>query len=512
MLLPDLLTEATRRSPDKDAAVFPGERMTFAALDRAASQVAARFLRLGIGPGKRVALVYDNTLAGLVYFWGALRAGAESVDIPNLSGPAAIAAMLQECRPSALAVHPRQLAKLGPEALEAAPSLLFSTAEARAHAGGRPLGALEEILAEESPAASRPAVAPSEVAMVVYTSGTTGRPKGVMLSHENLLSNVVAFNERIQLTSADSLLVVVPLHFIHGRTQLLTHTLIGGTLFFSAGFQFPKTVLDELVRYGPTGISGVPYHFVTLLGQTRLKDTPLPKLRNITVTGGGLSPAALRELQDAVPHARLHLNYGQTESSPRLTYLGPDEVFVRTGSCGRALPGVSLEILDPSGRAVPTGELGEVVASGPGIMKGYVSGDERSSGRIDAHGRLHTGDLGRLDQEGYLTLTGRSSEMIKCAGERIFPREVEEVVDAAPGVVESAVLGLPDPVLGEKVVACLVVAEGAEVTLSSVRSHCLRSLPLVRTPREVRIVKALPKTSSGKIARAALAKAFSEVP
>jgi long-chain acyl-CoA synthetase len=510
LLLPDLLTDAAHRFPDKDAAVFPGERITFAALDRAASQVAARFLRLGIGAKRRVALVSDNTLASLVYFWGALRAGAESVDIPHLSGPAAIAAMLDECRPAAVAVQPRQLARLGCEAL--APSLLFSTAEARAHSGGRPLVALEEILAEESPATSRPAVAPSEVAMVVYTSGTTGRPKGVMLSHENLISNVVAFNARIQLTSADSLLVVVPLHFIHGRTQLLTHTLIGGTLFFSAGFQFPRTVLDELVRTGATGISGVPYHFVTLLAQTRLKETPLPRLRNITVTGGGLSPAALRELQDAVPHARLHLNYGQTESSPRLTYLGPEEVFLRPGSCGRALPGVGLEILDPAGRPVPTGELGEVVASGPGIMKGYVSGDERSSGRIDAHGRLHTGDLGRLDQDGYLTLTGRSSEMIKCAGERIFPREVEEVVDAAPGVVESAVLGLPDPVLGEKVVACLVIAEGAEVTLSSVRTHCLRSLPLVRTPREVRIVKALPKTSSGKIARAALAKAFSEVP
>ena len=510
MLLPDLLADAARRFPDKDAAVFPAERITFGALDRASRQVAAALRREGIGPKARVAILYDNSLAALTFFWGVLRAGAESVDLPALAGQPAIAVMLRESGAAALVVQPRHLAKLDGQALGAVPRLLLSTADAWPHAGGRRLLTLETILAEESPVDTGPDVAPSDVALIIYTSGTTGRPKGVMLGHDNLIANILAFNARIQLGAKDSLLVVVPLHFIHGRIQLLTHALIAGTLFFSAGFQFPKAVVDELAKYEVTGISGVPYHFATLLAQTRLKTTSLPRLKNITITGGALAPAALRELQDAVPHARLHVNYGQTESSPRLTYLGPDEIFERVGSCGRALPGVTLEIVGPGGAPMPAGEAGEVVASSPGIMKGYVSGDERTSGRIDQRGRLWTGDLGRLDDAGYLYLAGRNSEMIKCAGERIFPREVEEVLDACPGIAESAVLGIPDPVLGESLVACVVAKPGADLDPRELRAHCLKSLPLVRTPREVRVVMIVPKTSSGKLQRVGLAKIFAD--
>jgi acyl-CoA synthetase (AMP-forming)/AMP-acid ligase II len=510
MLLPDLLTEAAGRYPGKDAAVFPTERISFGALDRAARQVASGLGRLGIGPGKRVAILYENSLAALTWFWGVLRAGAESVDVPSLAGQGAIAGILDESRPAALAVHPRHLAKLGPEALRAAPDLLLTTADAAAPTDGRKVVTLEEMLAREAPVTDGPAASPSDVALVIYTSGTTGRPKGVMLTHANLDFNIRAFNARIQLAADDSLLVVVPLHFIHGRIQLLTHAMTGGTMFFSGGFQFPKLVLDELVNHGPTTFSGVPYHFATLMAQTKLKSTPLPRLKNISITGGALSPAALRELQDAVPNARIHLNYGQTESSPRLTYLGPDEVFERVGSCGRAIPGVTIEIVGEDGRPVPAGEVGEVVASSPGIMKGYVSGDERTSGRIDAQGRLWTGDLGRLDADGYLYLAGRRSAMIKSAGERIFPGEIEEVLDTFPGVAESAALGIPDPVLGERLVACVVLANGAQVAPGDLRSHCLKSLPLVRTPREVRFVPALPKTASGKVMRAVLPKLFAE--
>jgi len=509
MRLPDFLAEAARRFPDKDAAVFGNEKIGFGALDRASRQVAARLLRLGIGPRGRVAILYENTLPGLIYFWGVLRAGAEPVDIPGLSGTAAIATMLAECRPAALAVAPRQLAKLGAEALAVAPPILLSTADA-GQTDGRAVIALEEILASEAPADGTSDVRPEDVAMIIYTSGTTGRPKGVMLSHDNLRSNVLAFNSRIGLTSDDSLLVIVPLHFIHGRIQLLTHTLLGATLYFSAGFQFPKTVLGEIVQHQVTGVSGVPFHFVTLLSHTKLASTALPHLKNITITGGAPAPAALRQLQDAVPHARIHLNYGQTESSPRLTYLGPDEIFHRVGSCGRALPGVTLELLGEDDRPVAIGEVGQVVASSPGIMKGYVSGDERTSGRIDEQGRLRTGDLGRFDEDGYLYLAGRSSEMIKSAGERIFPREIEEVIDTFEGVAESAVLGLPDPILGEKLVACIKVKDGETVALGDLRTHCLKSLPFVRTPREMRFVKALPKTASGKIVRAALKATFAE--
>jgi acyl-CoA synthetase (AMP-forming)/AMP-acid ligase II len=194
-----------------------------------------------------------------------------------------------------------------------------------------------------------------------------------------------------------------------------------------------------------------------------------------------------------------------TEASPRVSYLGPDEVLTRPGCAGRALPGVTIEILASDGLPVPRGGIGEVAVRGPNVMKGYVSGDE---GRVDAEGRLRTGDLGRLDTDGYLYLVGRQSDLIKSAGERIFPREIEEVLDRHPDVLESAVLGVPDPVLSEKLVALVQARPGRDLDAASVKAHALRWLPFVRTPREVHVVAALPKTASAKVDRAKLKAAL----
>jgi acyl-CoA synthetase (AMP-forming)/AMP-acid ligase II len=514
ILLHDLLAESAARCPDKPAAIFPKERATFAQLEQQSGAVASRLRRLGIGPGQRVAILWENTLAALVYYWGILRSGACTVDLPATLGHATLEGALVESRPDAVAVQPHLLQKMTEGGFQMCPKVILSTADAAGIAAplllaGRSFHALEEILETESLTTLPPRPDPSNAAMIIYTSGTTGRPKGVMLSHESLLFNVSAFNSRLGLTQDDSLLLVAPLHYIHGRIQLLTYTMLGGTLFFSAGFRFPQEVLRELVTCGATGLSGVPYHFLVLLGYSKLKTTPLPHLRKLMITGGALSPAQQRELQDAIPHAALHVNYGLTESSPRLTHLGPShEVFARPTSCGRALPGVTIEILGEDGAPLETGAVGEIAAGGPGIMKGYVSGDERASGRIDQEGRLRTGDLGYLDAEGYLFLAGRNSDMIKSAGERLFPGEIEEVLQTHPGVRESAVFGVPDPILGERIVACVVAAPDHRPSPQGLKTHCLQSLPHVRIPKDVYFVSELPRTSSGKLRRDALRTMF----
>jgi acyl-CoA synthetase (AMP-forming)/AMP-acid ligase II len=177
---------------------------------------------------------------------------------------------------------------------------------------------------------------------------------------------------------------------------------------------------------------------------------------------------------------------------------------VKEGSVGRALPNVTLEILGPDEEPVGPNVVGEVAAGGPNIMKGYVSGNERELGKIDAKGRLRTGDLGKVDDDGHLFLVGRSSEMIKSAGERIFPQEIEDVLAAHPEVREVAVIGLPDPTLGERVVAYVILAPGASVDRAGLKQHCLAGLPFVRVPKEFHIVDDLPQTASGKVSRAAL--------
>ncbi len=503
MLLSDLLAGAAGRFPDKDALVFPGDRIFFGALDDQSGQVATRLRRLGIGPGDRVAILYENAPAAAVFFWGVLKTGAQTVDIPVLVSAGTIESILQECNPAALVVSERQFQKLVQKGIpEALPRLLLSDTELAHCAGIGHLVAhsLGEICAAEKPDRSRPAVRESDVAMVIYTSGTSGEPKGVMLSHENLISNLCAANTLMHLSSNDSILVVVPLYFIHGRMQLLLHALIGGTVAFSAGFQLPQKVLQELADYHVTGFSGVPYHFITLLDRKTL----LPNLRYVLVTGGSISPESLRELSDALPGVAIHLAYGQTEASPRITYLGPSEILMRAKSVGRPLPGVRVEIVAEDGSTLCPGDVGEIVASGPNIMCGYVSQDEKTSQKIDAQGRLHTGDMGKMDADGYLYLVGRKSEMIKCAGERIFPREIEGVIERHPAILQSGVIGVPDRVLGEKIVACVVARPGLAVGVEEIRGHCLQFLSFVRAPREIRFFEELPKTSSGKIDRRGL--------
>ncbi len=502
----DLLRNSAAAHPEKPAAIFPDCRITFAQLDRRSDLVAAAMHARGIGPGSRVAILCDNALGPLVYFWGALKAGAQTVDMPTLSGQAVLQGILDEAQPQALVIDPKQLGKLGAELRLPQHVFTFGEGAAAAQGHGLEVQTLEALEADDQAQAPAVDISPDDVAMIVYTSGTTGRPNGVMLSHENFISNLTASNELMGLSHDDSILVVVPLYYIHGRMQLLLHALIGGTVVFSSGFTFPAKVHAELCDSGVTGLSGVPYHFKQLLDRSKLAQRPPAALKYVLVTGGALSPSGLAALHEALPGVGIHLAYGQTEAAPRITWIGPDELFVKRGSVGRALPNVTLEILGNDEQPVGPETVGEVAAGGPNIMKGYVSGDEVTLGKIDAQGRLRTGDLGRLDADGHLFLAGRSSEMIKSAGERIFPQEIEDVLHRLEGVAQVAVIGLPDETLGERVVAYLMVKPGYTLERPQLKAHCLAAMPFVRVPKEFRVVDALPQTASGKVSRSKLKK------
>src|SRR5262249_35541 len=511
MPLLELIDGAAERFPEKTALVFPGQSISFGNLSLQSRQVAARLQKLGIGPGARVAILSENALPSVIFFWGVLGSGAEVVDVPSLAGVDTAEEILAECKPSASALSLRQHERLVRASAKSVPGVVLMDAVSPPTLAGATYHFLDEIIASESADAKVRRVDDTSVALVVYTSGTTGRPKGVMLSHRNLLTNIKSANSRVGLTSDDSILVVVPLHFIHGRMQLLTHAMLAGRMVFSEGFHFPQKVVQELAQHRVTGFSGTPFHFYTLLDRTDIANTSFPDLRYVLVTGGAMHPEGIQRLARALPGIEIHVAYGQTEASPRITYLAPLEVISNPESSGRPLPGVLVEIVAEDGSPLPPGMIAEVVASGPNIMCGYVTGDEVSLGKIDSFGRLHTGDIGRLDREGYLYLVGRKSDLIKSAGERVFPGEVEDVLDRHPDIEESAVLGLPDRALGEKIVACVVLKPGASIDADALRTHCLKFLPLVRTPREIRFSHGLPKTESGKINRQSITAHFNEL-
>jgi len=507
----NLLSETAERCAEKTALIFPDKSISFGALYLQSRQVAARLQKLGIGPGERVAILHENALAAVIFFWGILASGAQVVDVPCLAGVQTIHEILAECNPAAIVLSAHQCERLLRANAKSWPEVVLMDAPTPATPTIRNCHCLAEILASETSDAALPTVHDSAVALIIYTSGTTGRPKGVMLSHRNLLTNITAANSRVGLTSDDSILVVVPLHFIHGRMQLLTHTMIGGTMAFSEGFHFPQQVVHELEKYQVTGFSGTPYHFYALLERTNLINSHIPYLRYVLVTGGAMHPDGLISLARVLPGVEIHVAYGQTEASPRITYLGPLEVLSNPETSGRPLPGILVQVLAEDGSELPPGTLGEIVVSGPNIMCGYVSGDEISSQRIDSFGRLHTGDIGRFDHHGYLYLSGRKSDLIKSAGERVFPGEVESVLAMHPAVRESAVLGIPDRILGEKIVACVALKPGSATDADALRTHCLKFLPLVRAPREILFTQGLPKTESGKIDRRGVVAHFNEL-
>jgi acyl-CoA synthetase (AMP-forming)/AMP-acid ligase II len=323
-----------------------------------------------------------------------------------------------------------------------------------------------------------------------------------MVTHVNIACNSRDILGYIGLTAADRVMVVLPFWYCYGASLLHTHLMAGASLVLNNRFLFPETVLDELAQTGCTGLAGVPSTYQVLLRRSRFARREFPSLRWLQQAGGRLPDPLVRELRQAFPKVKLFVMYGQTEATARLSYLPPERLDDKLGSVGRGLPGTRLEVLRPDGAAVVpgSGEVGEIVASGDNISPGYWS-DPDETARYFRNGKLHTGDMARVDQDGYIFIVDRARDFIKAMGNRVSPREIEDVIAELPQVVEVAVIGVPDDLCGEAVRA-LVVADGpGRLTAEQVRDHCLGKLPNYKVPRYVDFLPALPKTSNGKVAR-----------
>ena len=355
----------------------------------------------------------------------------------------------------------------------------------------------------ESPPGTLAPRKPEDPAIILYTSGTTGQPKGVMLSHANLVANTRSILGYLRLTESDRVMAVLPFFYSYGNSILLTHIAIGGSLVVNRSFLYPNVILDEMQQYDVTGFSGVPSTYAILLNRSTFCERSFPSLRYLTQAGGPMAPDLADRLLRACPGVQLFIMYGQTEASARLSYLPPADLGQKAGSIGLPIPGVTLEVLDPAGSPVPPGTTGEIVASGPNIMLGYWGRPDLTAERL-RDGRLWTGDLAYEDEEGYLFIVGRQSDMIKTSAHRIAPQEIEEVLLEHDLVHDVAIIGISDEMLGEAILACVVLREGVSCTEKELVLHCKALLPSFKVPKHVRFLEELPRTSSGKVKRPAL--------
>jgi len=314
----------------------------------------------------------------------------------------------------------------------------------------------------------------------------------------------------LQISPSDSVLAALPFFYSYGNSLLFTHLAAGGRLVIAADTVFWNRLLDLMERQQVTGLAGVPSTFAMLLRQSNIRQRALPQLRYITCAGGALPATALAELRRALPHVAVFPMYGQTEATARLSTLLPSELDERPGSIGRGIAGVSLRVINDHGQPVSPGETGEIVAAGDNVMLGYWD-DKPATREVLRPEGLRTGDLARADEDGYIYIVGRKSDIIKSGSYRIHPQEIEEAILALEGVAEAAVVGRPDETWGEAPVAFVVPAPSASgLSGRDVLEHCRRLLPRYKRVREVRLVKSLPKTPSGKVLRSKLRDAAAE--
>lgn len=491
------LADSAQRAPHAVALTQDERRTTYADLWRGVTALAQFFKDRGLAPGARVALLLENSPEYVVSYYGILAAGGIAVALNTAAKARDLGNWLRHSGAAWLiadAAHPELSAALA----QAQPAL--QVLSVRGTVTQVPATPWLEAIATDASAFKWAAPPAMQAAAIVYTSGTTGQPKGVTLSHANLASNTRAIVSYLKLTQNDLGMNVLPFFYSYGSSVLHTHLAVGAGLILENSLMYPHALLERMAAAKVTGFAGVAATFSLLLSRTRLQDYDLRALRYLTQAGGAMAPAQIARLRQIIPHAAFFVMYGQTEATARLSYLPPEKLSEKLGSCGIAIPGVELEVRDAQAQKLPPGAVGEIWARGPNIMLGYWN-DPQMTQQVLQQGWLKTGDLAHLDADGYLFIRGRASDMIKSGAHRINPREIEEVIAELAEVAEVAVVGVADDILGETIRAVVVARPAATGGTRAVLAHCKKNLAAYKVPKFVDFVEALPKTASGKVKR-----------
>ncbi|MBD1845632.1 AMP-binding protein [Cyanobacteria bacterium FACHB-63] len=507
MLVHQLLERSADRLADKVALICGEERLTYAGIECQANRLAHALRALGVQRGDRIALFLPNCTELVISIFASLKTGGVFVPINHTTRLEKCAYVLNHCQARVLITSGRQ-ATLASQLAQRVSSLKAIILTA-------PIPAIEEdhaMLHYDAIQADYPEHRLSSInidldlACLIYTSGSTGDPKGVMSDHSNVVFAASSIIQYLENVESDTIINALPLSFDYGLYQLIMSFYFGGTLVLERGFTFPAIVLKRIETERVTGFPGVPTLFSVLL-HTDLSRYDLSSLRYITNTAAALPASHIAAIRAMFPTVKLFSMYGLTETK-RTLYLPPEQLNHRPGSVGIAIPGTEVWIEDERGERLRAGEVGELVVRGRHVMRGYWNDPERSTLRFRSTplgDRLcYTGDLFRMDEEGYLYFVARKDDMIKSRGEKVAPKEVENVLYALSGVREAAVIGVPDARLGQAVKAFVVIENDAEITEAHVLRHCHEHLEDFMMPQWVEFCRELPKTSTGKIKKTEL--------
>ena len=507
------LEESARRVPEKTAVVCGSLRRTYRQIEDDCNRFARGLAAMGIRRGDRVVVYLENSIESVIAVFGTLKAGGVFVVINPTTKSEKLTYLLNDSGAAALVTHVEKLRGID-ACRPQTPHLkkvIVAGGGAPADAGGKNHARFEDLC---SPSAG-PATPPPQdaididLAALIYTSGSTGTPRGVMATHANIAAAATSITTYLENTSDDIILNVLPLSFDYGLYQVLMAFKFGGTVVLERTFAYVHDVLNTLVREQVTGFPIVPTISALLL-DVDLRKYDLSGLRYITNTAAALPTTHIAELRRMLPHVRIFSMYGLTECK-RVSYLPPDQIDARPTSVGKGMPNEEVYIVDAHGSRVGPEVVGELVVRGANVTKGYWGLPEETAerfrpGLLPGETVLYTGDLFKTDAEGYLYFVGRTDDIIKSRGEKVSPREVENVLFGIEGVAEAAVVGVPDDILGEAIKAVVAPRNGAALTKEAVLKHCREHLENFMVPSIVEVCSSLPRTPNGKIDRRILAQ------
>ncbi len=502
MLVQDFLRNSALAHPEKTALVCGPRRFTYGQIDEMSNRLANALREQGVHRGDRVGIYLSNSLEAVVAIFAALKAAAVFVVINRATRAEKLTFILNNCQATSVITDARALSQaLGDRLLAEVPSLSGIISVGGSSNGHARLRHFASIQAEASSKLPAQQNVDLDLACLIYTSGTTGESKGVMCDHSNVVFVTRSIVDYLKNSGHDITMNVLPLSFSYGLYQLMAAFCVGATLVLEESFAFPDLVLERMAQERVTGFAGVPTIYSMLLSMD-LSKADLSSLRYFTNAAAALPVDHVKRLRQLFPTVDLYLMHGLTEVA-RTMYLPPHQVDLRPDSAGVPIPGTELWIEDESGRRLPPGQVGELVVRGRHVMRGYWMAPELTAqrfrpGPLPGERICYSGDLFRTDDEGFFYFVSRQDDIIKSRGEKVAPREVENVLFAIAGVREAAVIGVPDPILGQ-VIKAFIVAPGGTLTEADIIGHCRIHLEDFMVPRKVEFRDELPKTSTGKI-------------
>ncbi len=503
MLVGEYLTTSAQRFPEKHALIFGQQRFSYRSLADSVRSLAGFFIANGLQVGDRVIVLLDNSPETVISIFAVVEAGGCLVSLHPSTTPDRLGYIISNCTPRFLIASGLKSGAIAQaeQPCSSPPQHIFVGREGTTGSSFD----FDEIC-KASHADQAPPINEEDIAAIIYTSGSTGKPKGVTLTHYNISIVTDAVTQYLEHTSDDIILDFLPLSIGYGLLQLWVTLRNGGTFVLEKGFGYPYEIIKRIKEEKVTGFAAVPTVYSVFINLRNLEQKDFPHVRYITNAAAAMPAPFVPKLRKIFSKTKIYLMHGLTECL-RTTYLPPDQIDRRPTSVGQGMPYVRLWIEDAQGNGLAPGEVGEMVVSGPNIMKGYWN-DPESTARVvrtnsDGEKILRTGDLFTVDEEGFFYFVGRVDDMIKSRGKKVSPLEIEDTIYLLDGVLEVRVIGVPDELLGQAIKAEIVIKKDLSLTDVQVKAHCQRHLEDFQIPHVVQFVASLPKSAGGKIKRVA---------